>query len=39
MYGPTGEKKYSAPEMNDGAFYDNKVDIWSAGIVLYFLLS
>jgi serine/threonine protein kinase len=39
MFGATGEPKFSAPEMNDGSFYDNKVDVWSAGIVLYHLLS
>ena len=35
----TGTVAYSAPEIFTQNIYDNKVDIWSAGIVLYMMLS
>lgn len=36
----TGTAKYKAPEMLGGSFthYDEKVDLWSSGVVLYFIL-
>lgn len=37
----TGTAKYQAPEMLHGAFssYDEKVDLWSAGCLLYYILT
>ncbi|CDW88248.1 UNKNOWN [Stylonychia lemnae] len=35
----TGKESYVAPEFKDGKQYDNKVDIWSLGIVLYYLMT
>eukprot|EP00347_Sterkiella_histriomuscorum_P009234 403342006 len=35
----TGTLAYSAPEIFTSTYYDEKVDIWSAGIVLYLILS
>ena len=37
----TGTAKYQAPEMLGGwmSSYDEKVDLWSAGAVLYYLLT
>jgi serine/threonine protein kinase len=37
MVGVTGEPVYSAPELS--VSYNEKVDLWSAGICLYFMLS
>ena len=34
-YGATGEEKLSAPEMYDGGYYSNNVDVWSVGIIAY----
>ena len=34
-----GSLCYSAPEIHLEIFYNHKIDIWSFGIVLYFLLS
>ena len=39
MYGSTGEPRFSAPEMTTHQHYDARVDIYSAGIALYFMLS
>ena len=39
MFGVTGEPEFSAPELSSGQMYDEKVDLWSAGVVLYHLLS
>lgn len=39
MIGITGQEAFGAPELLYGGHYNEKVDIWSAGIVLYFLLS
>lgn len=35
----TGTAAFSAPEIFTQNVYDEKVDIWSAGIVLYMMLS
>lgn len=35
----TGLPEWQAPEMLEGKAYTNKVDLWSAGCVLYFMLS
>jgi serine/threonine protein kinase len=37
----TGDSKYQAPEMLNGIMchYDERVDIWSAGAILYYLLT
>jgi len=35
----TGTVAFSAPEIFTDAVYDEKVDIWSIGIVLYMMLS
>ena len=34
----TGTLAYSAPEIFTQTFYNEKVDIWSAGTVLYTML-
>lgn len=39
MFGVTGEELYSAPELSSGQYYDETVDCWSAGIVMYMLLT
>jgi serine/threonine protein kinase len=37
----TGDAKYQAPEMLNGVMchYDERVDVWSTGAILYFLLT
>ena len=37
----TGTPMYQAPEMLEGVeqYYDEKIDIWSAGAVLYFMIT
>ncbi len=35
----TGTEGFSAPEMFNGIVYDNAVDIWSSGCVLYTMLA
>jgi serine/threonine protein kinase len=35
----TGLEEWSAPEMLGGTKYTEKVDLWSAGCVLYFMLA
>lgn len=35
----TGTLFYRAPEMFLGGGYDEKVDIWAAGVTLYYLVS
>ena len=30
---------YSAPEQSEGGVYHNKVDIWSVGQILYYLIT
>jgi serine/threonine protein kinase len=37
----TGTAKYQAPEMLQGwmSYYDEKIDLWSAGAVLYYMLT
>lgn len=39
MMTKTGTVAFSAPEIFTQKFYDEKVDIWSAGVVLYMMLS
>ena len=39
MIGVTGEDIFSAPELNSEKPYSEKVDVWSAGIVLYQLVT
>lgn len=39
MMTKTGTVAFSAPEIFTQREYDEKVDIWSAGIVLYMMLS
>ena len=34
-----GTKTYKAPEVKEGAGYRKEVDVWSLGLVLYFLLT
>jgi len=35
----TGTAAYKAPEIFLREVYDNKIDIWSAGIVLFMMLT
>lgn len=39
MMTKTGTVAFSAPEIFTSVYYNEKVDIWSAGIVLYMMLS
>jgi len=39
MMTKTGTLAYSAPEIFTQTYYDEKIDIWSAGIVLFAMLS
>lgn len=39
MFGQTGEPVWSAPEMTAGGSYTANIDIWSAGLVLYYMLT
>lgn len=39
MMTKTGTVAFSAPEIFTQKVYDEKVDIWSAGVVLYMMLS
>ena len=34
----TGTVQFSAPEIFTQKSYDNKIDVWSAGIILYMML-
>lgn len=38
MYGAIGEPHLSAPEIYDGGFYSENVDIWSVGMIAYQLM-
>jgi len=35
----TGTPVFNAPEIYTETFYDNKIDIWSCGVIFYTLLS
>lgn len=35
MFGVTGEEQFSAPELSSGSHYDERVDCWSAGVVMF----
>ena len=39
MMTKTGSIIFSAPEILYSGYYDEKIDIWSAGVVLYMMLS
>jgi len=39
MFGVTGEVDFSAPELTAGLQYDERVDTWSAGIVMFQLMT
>lgn len=39
MWTRTGNVFYCAPEIFDGCGYNEKVDCWSIGVILYYLLS
>ena len=39
MMTKTGTLAFSAPEIFTQKYYDEKIDVWSAGIVLYMMLS
>jgi calcium-dependent protein kinase len=35
----TGTVQFSAPEIFSQSEYDEKIDVWSAGVILYMMLS
>ena len=35
LFGVTGEEVFSAPELSSGQVYDERVDVWSAGVVMF----
>ena len=37
--GVAGDPFYQSPEMQRGCIYSNKTDIWSAGLVAFYLMS
>jgi calcium-dependent protein kinase len=39
MLTPTGTLTYKAPEMFYGGGYDEKVDLWALGVILYELVT
>lgn len=39
MYSQIGEECYAAPEFLDGNHYDESVDFWSLGVILYEMCS
>jgi len=39
MFGSTGEPAYQSPELLNNNPYDQSIDLWSVGIVLYQLLT
>ncbi len=39
MMTKTGLEEWSAPEMLGSSKYSEKIDLWSAGCVMYFMLS
>jgi serine/threonine protein kinase len=39
MLTQVGIDSWIAPEMLSGEFYDEKVDIWSAGCLLYYIIA
>lgn len=39
FYEKAGSPYFAAPEMLSGKGYNEKVDIWSCGVIFYFLLT
>lgn len=39
MLTPTGTLIYKAPEMFEGGGYDEKIDLWALGVIMYELVT
>lgn len=37
MLTKTGLDEWNAPEMLEGSYYDEKIDIWGVGCILYYI--
>eukprot|EP00347_Sterkiella_histriomuscorum_P024159 403332102 len=39
LFGVTGEEQFSCPELSSGQYYSENVDCWSAGVVMFLLMT